>query len=96
MLTARVGSTFSRTDGGAGTSFYVKESGTGNTGWVPKGYGLSTSVKLEDISDTINTADKSLNRFVINSTTGGVVRALGGGAGNNWVDMDGSVQHTPI
>lgn len=31
-----VGSTWRRTDGGAATSFYVKESGTGNTGWVAK------------------------------------------------------------
>lgn len=36
VITAPVGSTFQRTDGGAGTSFYVKESGTGNTGWVGK------------------------------------------------------------
>ncbi len=36
VVTAPVGSTFHRTDGGAGTSFYVKESGTGNTGWVGK------------------------------------------------------------
>lgn len=36
VVTAVVGSTFRRTDGGAGTSFYVKESGTGNTGWVAK------------------------------------------------------------
>ena len=35
-ITAPIGSTYSRTDGGAGTSFYVKESGTGNTGWVGK------------------------------------------------------------
>jgi hypothetical protein len=35
-LTAGIGSTFHRTDGGALTSFYVKESGTGNTGWVAK------------------------------------------------------------
>lgn len=35
-VTANVGSTYRRTDGGAGTSFYVKESGTGNTGWVAK------------------------------------------------------------
>jgi hypothetical protein len=35
-VTADVGSTFHRTDGGASTSFYVKESGTGNTGWVAK------------------------------------------------------------
>jgi hypothetical protein len=35
-VTAPVGSHFHRTDGGAGTSFYVKESGSGNTGWVAK------------------------------------------------------------
>lgn len=35
-VTANVGSIFMRTDGGAGTSMYVKESGTGNTGWVAK------------------------------------------------------------
>lgn len=35
-VTARIGSFYSRYDGGAVTSFYVKESGTGNTGWVAK------------------------------------------------------------
>ena len=35
-LAADVGSTFHRTDGSTGTSYYVKESGTGNTGWVAK------------------------------------------------------------
>ena len=35
-ITAPIGSTYSRTDGGAATSFYVKESGAGNTGWVGK------------------------------------------------------------
>lgn len=35
-VTAPVGSLFSRTNGGAGTSLYVKESGVGNTGWVAK------------------------------------------------------------
>ena len=35
-VTAAVGSTYHRNDGGTGTSFYVKESGTGNTGWVAK------------------------------------------------------------
>jgi hypothetical protein len=36
VVTAPVGSLFLRTSGGAGTTLYVKESGTGNTGWVPK------------------------------------------------------------
>lgn len=35
-VTAPSGSLWLRTDGGAGTTFYVKESGTGNTGWVAK------------------------------------------------------------
>lgn len=36
VVTAPVGAIYSRTDGGAGTSLYVKESGAGNTGWVAK------------------------------------------------------------
>jgi hypothetical protein len=36
VVTAPVGSLFSRTDGGSGTVFYVKETGSGNTGWVAK------------------------------------------------------------
>jgi hypothetical protein len=35
-VAAPVGSLFSRTNGGAATSLYVKESGSGNTGWVAK------------------------------------------------------------
>lgn len=35
-LAAGIGSVAFRKDGGAGTSIYVKESGTGNTGWVGK------------------------------------------------------------
>jgi hypothetical protein len=35
-VTAPIGSLYTRTDGGAGTTLYVKESGTGNTGWVAK------------------------------------------------------------
>jgi hypothetical protein len=35
-MNAGVGSVWRRTDGGAATSFYVKETGTGATGWVGK------------------------------------------------------------
>lgn len=35
-VTARIGSIYQRSDGGASTTLYVKESGTGNTGWVAK------------------------------------------------------------
>lgn len=36
LVNAVVGSTYARTDGGAGSSFYVKETGSGTTGWVAK------------------------------------------------------------
>lgn len=35
-VTAVVGSLYTRTNGGANTTLYVKESGSGNTGWVAK------------------------------------------------------------
>lgn len=36
VVTAGIGALYLRTDGGAGTTLYVKESGAGNTGWVGK------------------------------------------------------------
>ncbi len=36
VITAPVGHLYLRTDGGAGTTLYVKESGSGNTGWIGK------------------------------------------------------------
>lgn len=36
VVTATVGKLYTRDDGGAGTTLYVKESGAGNTGWVAK------------------------------------------------------------
>jgi hypothetical protein len=35
-VTAPVGTAYLREDGGAGTTLYIKESGTGNTGWAAK------------------------------------------------------------
>lgn len=36
VVTAGKGTLYTRTDGGAGTTMYVKETGAGNTGWVAK------------------------------------------------------------
>lgn len=36
VVTAPISSLFLRSDGGASTSLYVKQSGTGNTGWAAK------------------------------------------------------------
>lgn len=35
-VVAPIGSLYTRLDGGTGTTLYIKESGTGNTGWVAK------------------------------------------------------------
>ena len=36
VVSAGIGSTYRRVDGSTGTCFYVKESGTGSTGWIAK------------------------------------------------------------
>ncbi|BEV02194.1 hypothetical protein [Novosphingobium olei] len=36
VVSAPVGSLYTRSDGGAGSTLYVKESGTGSSGWVAK------------------------------------------------------------
>lgn len=36
VVTAPIGTLYTRLDGSTGTTLYVKESGTGNTGWVAK------------------------------------------------------------
>jgi len=36
VIVAKIGSLYLRQDGGAATSLYVKESGTGATGWIAK------------------------------------------------------------
>ena len=36
VLSAPIGSIYTRTDGSTGTTLYVKESGAGSTGWAAK------------------------------------------------------------
>ena len=36
VVSAPIGSMYLREDGGAGSSLYIKESGTSNTGWAAK------------------------------------------------------------
>lgn len=46
-VSAGVGAVWHRTDGGSGTSIYVKESGSGSTGWVAHG-----GVTVKDADET--------------------------------------------
>jgi hypothetical protein len=61
VLTGSVGDTYRRTDGGAGTTFYVKESGNAtNTGWVAinaRATITNTALVLSGFGVPVGTAD---------------------------------------
>jgi hypothetical protein len=55
-VTAPIGSLFQRTNGSTGTSLYIKESGTGNTGWVGAGASFATVLTSAADSTALNAA----------------------------------------
>ncbi|NDC50827.1 MAG: hypothetical protein EBZ72_05275, partial [Burkholderiaceae bacterium] len=69
VITADISSTWRRTDGGASTTFYVKESGSGNTGWVA--YGPAGGGGAPSTADyLVKTADGGLSaERVVTDTT---------------------------
>jgi len=90
-VTAPVGSLWLRTDGGTTTTLYVKESGSGNTGWVAAGAGGGGGGNTFPLDNTFSaTTDDGLtfdvtgdtnNRFVINAN--GKLEWGGGSAATN-------------
>lgn len=56
VQTAPVGSLYLRRDGAAGTSLYLKETGTGNTGWVP----ITTTPNVTTL-DTVSYSGTTVN-----------------------------------
>lgn len=65
-VTANISSVYHRTDGGSATSLYVKESGTGNTGWTAVGAGGGGSGTVTSAS--VTTAN-GVSASVANATT---------------------------
>lgn len=51
-VTGTVGQLFRRTDGGTGTSLYIKESGTGNTGWAAVAAGGAVAASAVSVDST--------------------------------------------
>lgn len=62
VVTAGVGSLYSRTDGGMGTALYRKETGTGNTGWtaIPSGAGTGDALTANPLSQFAATTSAQL------------------------------------
>lgn len=81
VVTASVGSFYSRTDGGSGTSAYFKESGSGNTGWVARGAGGGSGV-----------ADPGANGIMVRTSSGvSTARKLVAGTGIGPITPDDGV-----
>lgn len=59
VVSARIGSIYFRSDGGSGTSLYVKESGTGNTGWKNLSQLLATAEGYTDSSIATEASSRS-------------------------------------
>lgn len=91
--TAAIGSIYSRSDGGAATTLYVKESGTGNTGWVAVGGGGSSLWVLNEDSgpggiDVLN----PLNNEPAIGSAAGDFNVLAGPGGNLALYYDGGTE----
>lgn len=85
---APIGSLFLRTDGGANTAVYRKESGTGNTGWVAIASGSGATITVQEGDSNVDTAvttlDFDASDFNVTSSPAGeanVALAYGTGAG---------------
>jgi hypothetical protein len=60
VVTAPIGSIYSRTDGAAGTAFYRKETGTGNTGWSAVAAGGGGVTSVDSRTGVVTLTDKYL------------------------------------
>jgi hypothetical protein len=84
VITAGIGSIYRRTDGSAGTTFYVKESGAGNTGWVAGGgTGVTDGTFITQTPHAGLSAEQALSALatgLLKNTTGtGVLSAAAQG-----------------
>lgn len=66
------GSVYLQRDGGAGTSIWFKESGSGNTGWVSRGSGSGASSSLQTVAFAASiTPNPALGEIVLVGTLTG-------------------------
>lgn len=96
-VTAEPGSLFAKTNGGAGQTLWVKESGSSNTGWKaaltqPEEV---TAVNIAAVANAINTTGKFTGKLVWDSTNNRMMRASGALAASAWYVIDGSTSVTP-
>jgi hypothetical protein len=80
VITAGIGSMYMRLDGGANTSVYRKESGTGNTGWVAN-VNLTIPISLANGGTGASLVDPGADRVLFWDDSAGAFTFLTAGSG---------------
>lgn len=88
VQTSRVGSIYMRMDGTTGTALYLKETGTGNTGWVPISSNRVWQGKIAGEADTLTTGVKLTFRMPYACTITGVKGAVNTASSSGNVTID--------
>lgn len=94
-VTGGLGSIFSNYGYGEGNTLYIKETGSGNTGWVPVNSAYATFAQLNDSTAAINTLRKRYGRLVTDTTNNRQFFASGTAAADPWYSVDGTQILTP-
>jgi hypothetical protein len=78
-------------------ALFIKQTGTGNTGWAAPGESRSASAaEIVAIGNSVNTSGKYAGRLVWDTTNNRMMRASGSTAGSVWWVIDGSASVTPV
>ena len=97
-VAAPTGTIYQRVTGafGEGVSLWVKETGTGNTGWRAVTHPPATAANLASAAHNVNTIGKYESRQAFDTTNDRPVWASGAAATAPWKYADGTVAVTPV
>lgn len=95
-VTGGLGSVFLNYGYGEGNTLYVKETGAGNTGWIPVGFAYATAAQIAARANAINTQRKRVGRAVFDQTNNRLMIATGSADNSPWYVCDGSAFVTPV
>lgn len=86
-VTAPVGSIFQRKNGGTSTTLYIKETGSGNTGWVAVSAGGDSGDMTKAVYDPQNAG--KISGLTLGAGSGGVLSFVGWAGNAGSINLDG-------